>query len=151
LKRCIENKNYFFDSYSEVIANRLRKGISACVLLRNGKIVSILFTSIQNCMVEQVKYIYMPKENEIIITDIYTLIEYRKKGLYSLLLHHSINYYNKIGKSTFVMWIMKQNRATIQAQLSLGFSEIFQTVSMFSWFGFEKTKVNPELKELKNL
>lgn len=150
-KRCNENNNYYFDSYTKEIAHRLHKGMSACALLLNGKIVSMFFTSKQDYLVDQVNYIYTPENNEILITDIYTLIEYRKKGLYSLLLQHAINYYKEIGINTFVMWIMKHNRATIKAQLKVGFKEIFQTVQMFSWLGIEKTKVNPAIKLLKKL
>jgi ribosomal protein S18 acetylase RimI-like enzyme len=151
LSRSRENSNIFFDVYSKIIAKRLSEGMAACVLLQGEKIVSVFFTSTQNCTVEQVNYIYQPKKSELVITDIYTLIDYRRKGLYSLLLQHAINHYRKIGINVFVMWVMKHNRATIQAQLKLGFTEVFQTVNLFSWLGFEKVSVNISTNSLENL
>jgi GNAT superfamily N-acetyltransferase len=151
LNRCKESGNLLFNVYSEVITSRFNKGMTACAILQKRKIVSLFFTSTQDCTVEQVNYTYRPQNNEIAIIDIYTLADYRKKGLYSLLLQHVISYYRKSGMSIFVMWIMKHNRATIQAQLKLGFTDIFQTVSLFSWLGFEKNSVNISLQPLKGL
>jgi GNAT superfamily N-acetyltransferase len=150
LSRCLES-NFYYDTYSEVISNRFNNGLCACTLLEAGKIVSIFFTTTQNSFVEQVNYIYTPKKKEIAITDIYTLKNYRNKGYYSLLLLQSITYYKNFGITTLVMWIMKHNRKTIHAQLKVGFTEIFQTVSLFSWFGLKKTFINTSIRPLTDL
>jgi GNAT superfamily N-acetyltransferase len=140
--RCQEDRNHFVDSYSAVLSDRFSKGIRACAILDGKRVISMLFAFTRESRIEQLNYTYTPRKNEVLITDIYTLSAYRKKGLYSLLLKHTVKHFNANGKSVLVMWIMKHNRATIQAQLKLGFREIFQTVSMFSWFGFRRTTIN---------
>jgi GNAT superfamily N-acetyltransferase len=151
LTRGSEDPNSIFEAYSKVIADRLNNGLKAFALLHHGVIVSIFFTSEQDSFVEQVNYTYKPEKNEISILDIYTLSNYRKKGLYSLLLKHSIKYYRRVGINTFVMWIMKHNRATIQAQLKNGFTNIFRIVSLFCWLGIEKSSIETSEKPLNTL
>jgi len=151
LNRCAEDPDSIFKVYSKVVTVRLNNGLKAFALLYNGMIVSIFFTSDRDYFVEQVNYTCRPEKSEILILDIYTLLSYRKKGLYSLLFRHSIKDYRQKGINTFVMWIMKHNRATIKAQLKMGFTEIFRTVSFLSWFGFEKQNVNNTLRALKTI
>ena len=151
VNRCSEDPVSIFDAYSKVIANRLNKGLKAYTLLHNGVIVSIFFISDQDYLVDQVNYIYKPEKNEILISDIYTLMNYRKTGLYSLLLKHTIMYYRNEDITTFVMWIMKHNRATIWAQLKMGFVEIFMTITLFSWLGINKSSIDTTKSPLNSL
>jgi len=149
--RCSEDPDSIFEAYSQVITDRLNNGLKAFALLHNGAIVAIFFTSEQDYFVEQINYTYKREKSEILILDIYTLSNFRKKGLYSLLLKHSIKYYTHIGFNTFVMWIMKHNRATIQAQLKNGFTVIFRIVSLFCWLGIKKSSIETSEKLLNTL
>lgn len=149
--RCREDRTHFFESYSRVVQERFRNGMSACVLLDRGKVVCVFFVTRLECEAEQVQYRYLPEGNEVVVTDIYTMKEYRRRGIYSQLLHEAIKYFANGGPVVIVMWIMRHNQATIQAQVKIGFSEIFQSVRLFSWLGFKKITVNPTKRALKNL
>lgn len=149
--RSREDKDCFYDDYSSEIATRLRSGVTAHALLENGKIVTIFFATKEKCNIGQVNYTYTPEHGEIAITDIYTLAPFRKRGLYSQLLHHAAGCFSASGDRTFVMWIMKHNRATIRAQIKNGFSEVFQTVIWFSWLGIEKVVVRRKVQPLDRL
>jgi hypothetical protein len=151
LNRCAEDSRLILEIYRKSVMARLNRGFKANTLLHKKVIVSIFFTSYENCYVEQVNYTYKPDKSEILILDIYTLLNYRKQGLYSLLFRHSILDYRHDGINNIVMWIMKHNRATIKAQLKMGFTEIFRTVTLFSWFGLEKRFIGTSKKFLITL
>ncbi|HDQ45023.1 MAG TPA: hypothetical protein ENN17_05915 [bacterium] len=150
--RSSENKDLIGEIYLDILKNRFQKGVLACSLLNDkNDIVSIFFTSNQSTFIEQVREYFEPEDLEIIIADIYTLKEYRRKGLYLILLNHAGAYYLKQGFKSFVMWIMKHNRATVMAQLKAGFTSVFQTVRLFSWFGISKVSYNKTVIPLDRL
>lgn len=150
-KRCSESDNLFIEIYSEQIKERFKSGTWACTLLTEGEISCIFFISTKSQYIEQVDYSFAPKANEIAITDIYTPIKYRQKGMYQILLKQVFGYYQKSGFDSGVMWIMKHNAPTIKSQLKAGFTDIFQTVTYFSWLGFGKTFVRQTIKPLNKL
>ena len=151
LKRNLEDENSIVEVYSKIVADRFNKGLRAFTLMQYDEIVSIFFTTDMVCFLEQVKYNYKPEKNEIFILDIYTLLNHRRLGLYSLLLKNTINYYEANGIDTIVMGIMKHNRPTIQAQIKIGFNEIFKTLRLYSWLGFERLTVTDTKRALKDL
>ena len=135
--RCSESENIFFDQYSKLLHQRFHDGFSACSLLDKGGVCSIFFTSNKTHFIDQVNYSFQPHPKEIAISDIYTIKRYRQQGLYLLMFTHVVNYYANKNYTSIVMWIMQHNRATINAQIKAGFTEVFQTVTMFSWFGLK--------------
>jgi ribosomal protein S18 acetylase RimI-like enzyme len=147
-----ENKELIREIYLDKLKNRFNDGVRACALLDdNNRIVSIFFTSNQTTFVEQINFHFKPANHEIVITDIYTLMNMRRKGLYVLLLNHAAKYFGNQGFDSFVMWIMKHNRATIRAQLKAGFIDIFQSVHLFSWLGIKRISVNTAKTPLNKL
>lgn len=149
--RSMEDPNICFETYSKVLSERFKEGSKAMALLFNEAVVSIFFTSFHNHYIDQIKYTYSRSADEILITDIYTLLNKRRLGLYSVLFKHTVLYYRQYGYNKYVMWIMKHNRGTINAQMKIGFLNIFQTVSTFHWFGLHYTFIKRTSKYLKEI
>ncbi len=149
--RCSEDKGLFYQAYIRELTRRFNNAYKAFALLAGDKIVTMFFTSNQKHFIEQVYYYFQPAEREIAISDIYTLKEHRNKGLYQLLINYAANYYQLKEIETFVMWIMKHNRATIGAQQKAGFHNTFQTVNLFTWFGFKRISINKAIIPLNEL
>lgn len=149
--RCLEDPTHFQESYARKVQARFRVGMNACALIEGGRIASMFFITRLECIADPVPYRYVPYSNEVVITDIYTMQEHRRKGLYSLLLRHTVNYFADSGNIGIVMWIMRHNRATIQAQIRQGFCDIFLSVRQLTWLGLEWIAINPTSRTLKDL
>jgi GNAT superfamily N-acetyltransferase len=149
--RCTEDKRLLYQTYLKDLTERFNNAYKAFALLSGNKIVTLFFASNQKHFIEQVCYSFQPAEREIAISDIYTLKEHRNKGLYQLLINHAIKYCQSKEFETFVMWIMKHNRATIRAQQKAGFHNTFQTVNLFTWFGLKRISISKVIIPLNKL
>lgn len=151
LNRCEEDKNLLFEKYKKEIIKRFKKGMKACCYLKNREIISIFFVANTPVFIDQVFYTYHPSPSEILIIDIYTLKQFRKKGLYLMLFKRAMEYYYSQKYNFVTMWIMKHNHATIKAQIKGGFNEVIFTITSCSWLGFNIKTMNKNKFYLKNL
>ncbi len=137
--------------YYKEIDDRFKEGHYAYVLFYNNKIICVFFATNKSMLIKDINYTYYPSSSEIIIYDIYTIKEERGKGLYIILLNYFLNELKSINLLLVTMWIMKHNKATINAQIRGGFENTFQKVICFTWFGLNKTSVKKCFIKLNNL
>lgn len=149
--RSKEGKNIFSVQYLSDISKRFSNGNKACCIIEDGKIISILFLAFNQDLIKEINFSYNAQNKEAIIKDIYTIKNRRKMGLYYLLLKKTVVYLKNMGIDNITMWIMPHNKATIHAQLKVGFQQTFQSVTYFTWFGLKYSSLKFEHIPLEQL
>jgi len=128
-------------NYKENIYLRMEKGDKYFILKKNGVIASILFVSYSRTFISPVAYELKIPDGYVGIYDVYTLQEYRGKGLYQNLFNFCVDNLFKDGYRKAYLWLMKHNIPSIVVHNKLGMKTVVKVIIMKQKYGLRWKKV----------
>lgn len=124
------NGNYVLE-----LERRFARGDFCFAMLMHGKVVSHIFVTQSYCDLGEVSYRLRLPQYSVGLYDVYTLFNYRGKGLYKTIFSYCVGEcYNK-GFQRALMWIVSDNIKSIMVHSILGMRRITLEVIMRQRWG----------------
>lgn len=118
----------------EISHSRFLHGNICSCLLHQKKVVSYCWIAFDEVWIGEIEMLIKPKDEEAYLFDAFTLPEYRKRNLFSVVLSNTLSYLKSKGYHRVLIFALHSNRASIKATEKASFRH-FQSVIFLKIFG----------------